>query len=340
MLTACNGGSGSSSNQNNNGNNPNNNSGGNTSLNITALKTLGSTLSATYTPTCIYNYGGTTYVINGDGSGTGVSLNINTGAVQNQTNLPVININNGDTCLDNFGQLTWFNKSNTSIIKVIDPNNNSNSNIKTIDLSTTGISGATISTTSYSYIGSNNELFANDTFLNNGDLGFSIISLNGLPTAKFNPLDNSTYIRTGNKPVYGFNGLGSTFIQLLQADGNLPAILTAVQGVPNSLTPPIQTIQTITDKNQAAIPEMSTAWDFASTGSGDVVLTGAVQPILYNCPGSKTVQNNFTCTQTYTSSELTTKYRIMRLLGASSTTVYFMGMDLAKSEIDIFSMPL
>ena len=83
---------------------------------------------------------------------------------------------------------------------------------------------------------------------------------------------------------------------------------------------------------------MSTAWDFTPGGKGVIITTGAVQPVLYNCPLVDAYA--YQCNKTYTGRELTSRYRIMRLLGGNANYVYFMGMDLTKSDIEIFSIQL
>lgn len=339
-IAGCVGGGSSGTTDNNGGGNNNgggSNNGGTPTATITKLKVLDSTTNTNYSPTCLYSHGGVTYIVKADGSGNGVSINVNNGTIKDETYLPKVDMKSGDVCLDNFGQLTWYNSSNTSVIKVMDPDNGSNANVKTIDLSTTGVSGSEISNTSYS-LGQGTLLFANNTFLNNGYIGFSDLSLDDLPNTHFTPLDYSNYQRTGDKPLYGFNGVGVNFIQLLKADGEgLPALEISVINVPGSS--PIQTIRSITDTNGNAIAAMSTAWDFTNSGKSVIVVTGAVQPVIYNCPVSAD-PHNFQCDKSYTNSELTSKYRIMRVLGANNSILYFMGMDVANAEIDIFAMQM
>jgi hypothetical protein len=148
--------------------------GGDGSFNIQPVVVLSSILNATYTATCIYNYGNTTYLVNGDGSGTGVGLNLGTGQVSSLSNLAKINIANGDVCLSNFGQLTWTNKNSPYTINIFDPDSNKT---EAIDLSHAGISGSTLSTLSYDYDLGSDQLYANSTFLDDGYVGFSKFSL-------------------------------------------------------------------------------------------------------------------------------------------------------------------
>jgi hypothetical protein len=172
-------------------------------------------------------------------------------------------------------------------------------------------------------------------------LGFLSLAYLSLQLQTHSQLDNSSYLRQSNPALYGFWGLGGGFIQMYPADtiNNLPAILVNVTDVGHG-NPPQQIVRTITDSNYQPISEMVTAWDMAFDGQGMIVTTGTVNPVLYRCAGTTSMQHYFICNKAYSDTKLVTQYRIMRLLGANSTTLYFVGMDIAKGNIDIFSMSL
>jgi hypothetical protein len=326
LLTAC--GSGSSS-----GGSNTNDGGG--SLNIQSLSSISSVLGTTYSPYCIYQYGNLTTLVKSDGSGTGVGLNIVTGQITQLSGLPQLNASNGDNCLINFGQLSWYNSNSTSIINIFDPNSNIT---QTVNLTQTGLSGSTITTTSFALDIGNNQLYANSTFLNDGYVGFSKFNLS-VPISAYTQFDNSNYHRTSNAVLFGFMGLGNSFTQMYQADimNNLPAIIvgTLVQGSNVQ-----QQVLTITDSENNLISAMTSATDVIYTGTSIIVNTGAVQPVLYNCKRSTTIDWNYSCNKTYTDSLLTSKYRIVRLLGANANNLYFLGIDVSHATLNIFSMPL
>ena len=327
-LSACGGGGGAGSSTNGSGD-------GNTgALNIKSVATLDSLLNSSYTPACIYQYGGTTYLVKNDNSGTGVGLTLNSGQTTNLSNLPKISSANGDVCMVNFGQLTWYNKSNTSIVHVFDPTTQST---QTIDLSHTGFTGSAISQTSFDLDVGNKMLYANRTFLDDGYIGFVKFDLSQNPITTFSQLDSSSYSRIANPVLFGFWGLGSGYIQMYQPSNTLPAIIvsTVLQG---GITQ--QNVLSITDGNNQAIPAMATSTDWVNTSQGIMVVTGAVQPVLYGCPRSATVAMNFSCNKTYTGSELTSSYRIVKLLGSNASQVYFMGIDLTQASMNIFALPL
>lgn len=322
-LTACVGG-GSSSSDSDGG-------GGNSGLNIQSIATIGSILNSKYNPSCIYAYGNLVYLINGDNSGTGYTFNTSTGQVASAALLPKIDLDNGDQCLPNYQQLTWINSSNPYVINVFNPDTN---NTTSIDLRNTGILAAEIAKTSFNL--SSSTLYANNNFQNNESFSFSWFTPPN-PTT-YSELNNNLYSnRSITRVLYGFNGAGGQFFQLFPANSslNLPAAIANIQ-LGSGLV--VQNLATITDTNSQVIPAMISAWDFTPAGKGIVITTGAVQPVLYKCPlfGSYSYQ----CSNSYTGTELTTKYRIMRLLGGNANQVFFLGMDLAKADIEIFSLQL
>ena len=326
LLTAC-GSGGSSGDGNTNG--------GGSSLNIQSLSSISSVLGTTYSPYCIYQYGNSTTLVKSDGSGTGVGLNIATGQITQLSGLPQLNASNGDNCLINFGQLAWYNLNSTSVINIFDPNSNIT---QTVNLNQTGLSGSTISTTSFALDIGNNQLYANSTFLNDGYVGFSKFNLIA-PISAYIQFDNSGYRRTSNAVLFGFMGLGNSFTQMYQADimNNLPAIIVGAVVQGSNVQ---QQVLTITDAENNVISAMANAIDVIYTGTSIVVNTGAVQPVLYNCKRSTTIDWNYSCNKTYTDGSLTSKYRIVRLLGANANNLYFLGIDVAHATLNIFSMSL
>lgn len=304
---------------------------------ISSLASIDSMLNTQYTASCIYKYGNEVILVKGDNSGTGIGIDVTTGNITKQTGLPQINLANGDACLPNFYQLTWVNTKTPTTVNVFDP---MIQNTNTIDLSQTGISGSNITSTSFDWDSTSNSLFANNTFLNDGYLGFSSFNLTS-PITTYQKLDNSGYYRQGTPVLYGFWGLGSEFTQMYPANTttNSPALFV-IGTVVGHGNPVQQQTNTITDGNNQIIPAMASAWDVTNVGTNMLITTGAVQPILYKCTRSTSTQNNFTCSKTYTDSSLLSKYRILRLLGGTGTTLYFVGINLAKNTIDIFSMAL
>ncbi len=329
LIVAC--GVGSSSGNSGDSSNPAHSSG------INSLTSIDSMLNTKYTANCIYKYGNEVILVNGDGGGTGVGIDVTTGNITNQTGLPKINITNGDACLPNFYQLTWLNTKTPTTFNVFDPMIQSTN---TVDLSQTGITGSSITTTSFDWDSASNSLFANNTFLNNGYFGFSSFNLT-TPIATYQNLDNSTYYRQGTHVLYGFWGLGSEFSQMYPANTttNSPALFV-IDTVVGHGNPIQQQVNTITDSNNQIIPAMVAAWDITNVGTDMLITTGEVQPLFYRCSRSTSIQNNFACSKTYTDSSLLSKYRILRLLGGTSTTLYFVGINLTKNTIDIFSMGL
>lgn len=316
------------------------NSGGDNSTpssGINSLASIDSMLNTQYINTCIYKYGNEVILVKGDNSGKGVGIDVTTGNITQQTGLPKINIANGDACLANFYQLTWINTKTPTTLNVFDPMVQK-TNIT--DLSQTGIAGSNIALSSFDWDSSSNSLFANNTFLNDGYVGFSLFNLTS-PITTYQNLDNSGYYRQGTPVLFGFWGLGSEFSQMYHANttSKLPAlfVISTVVGHGNPIQ---QQVNTITDTNNQVIPAMATAWDITNVGTDMLITTGAVQPVLYRCTRSISIQNNFTCSKTYTNSDLLSKYHILRLLGGTSNTLYFLGINLAKSTIDIFSMAL
>jgi hypothetical protein len=313
----------------------NDDSGGTGELNIKSVSVISSLLNTTFSPYCIYQYGNNTNLIKSDGSGTGVSLNFTTGKITQLSGFPKINNSIGDNCIINFGQLAWYNNANISTVHIFDPNTNTT---KTMDLSQTGILDSTVMTTSFDLDISNNQLYANNTFLNDGYIGFSKFSLNN-PITNYSQFDNSTYRRISNPVLFGFIGMGNAFIQMYQADitNNLPALLikATIQG--SNIEQ--QTIS-ITDSNNTFIKAMANATDIIYNGTSIIVTTGTVQPILYNCNRSSSIEWNYTCNKTYTDSSLKNRYKIVRLLGANSSKLYFLGVDLVEENINIFVMNL
>ncbi len=332
LLTSCGGGgSGSSGGTSGNG-------GITPSSNIQVISQISSLLGTPYSPSCIYQYGYNTILVKNDGSGTGVAINTETGTVAQLSDLPQLNALNGDNCLINFGQLTWYNEHKPHVVDIFDP---SSKKTQEIDLSHTGISGSDISNTSFALDLGNNALYANKTFLNDGYAGFSRFSLIDPIITSFTQFDNSTYLRAENSgTLYGFSGLGNAFIQMYQADAihNLPAIIVDITLQGSYLK---QYMYTITDTANKAILAMATATDIVYYGNGSIIVnTGGVSPVLYSCHRSTTVSSNYTCDKTYTNGLLTSKYRIMRLLGANANNLYFLGSDLTNATLNIFSLAL
>ncbi len=329
LIVAC--GTGGSSGNSGGGGNPT------PSSSINALTSIDSMLNTQYTANCIYKYGNEVILVNGDNSGTGAGIDITTDNITKQTGLPKINIAIGDACLPNFYQLTWINTKTPTTLNVFDPMTQK-TNI--IDLSQTGLAGSSITATSFDWDSASNSVFANNTFLNNGYFGFSSFNLTP-PIVAYQNLDNSTYYRQGTPVLYGFWGLGSEFSQMYPANTitNSPALFV-IDTVVGHGNPIQQQVNTITDINNQVIPAMATAWDITNVGTDMLITTGAVQPLFYRCSRSTSIQNNFTCSKTYTDSSLLSKYRILRLLGGTSTTLYFVGINLTKNTIDIFSMAL
>lgn len=321
-LTAC--GSGSSS----GGTGGGGGDGSDTSLNVQSVVTISSTLNSTYNASCLYEYGNVVFIINADGSGSGYSLNLANGETAQVNGLPQINQANDDQCLSNYQQLTWINSSNPYIVNVYDPDRKQTVSSNLIQ---SGISASDIFKTSFNLSGTT--LYASSLF--NGSFGFSKFFLPD-PTG-YAQLDNSLYInRDISNVLYGFDGAGSQFLQLLPASGSLPAAIVSVQ-IGSGLNP-VQSLSTITDTNNQSISAMGTAWDFTAAGNGVVVTTGAVQPVIYKCP--LVAAHSYQCDKTYSGSEFVGKYRIMRLLGGNTNFVYFLGMNLTKADIEIFSMKL
>ncbi len=300
-----------------------------TDINIKSVAIVSSALNSKYSPSCLYEYGNDVFIINADGSGSGYSLNLANGQTALINNgLPQINLANGDRCLSSYQQLTWINSSSPYVVNVYDPDRG-----QTIssDLSKSGIDGASIFKTSFDLSGST--LYANSFF--NGTFGFSRFFLPD-PTG-YSQLDNSLYAnRDISNVLYGFNGAGSQFLQLIPANGTLPAVIAYIQT--GSGLAPVQNLSTITDTNNQAISAMSTAWDFTPAGNGIIVTTGAVQPVIYKC--SLITTHSYQCDKNYTSNEFVGKYRIMRLLGGNDKFVYFLGINMAKANIEIFSLKL
>jgi len=328
LLTACSGGVGGT------GSSSGGTGGGSSVLNIQSVATIDSVLNASYTPACSYQYGGTTFLVKNDGSGSGVGLNLGTGQVNQLANLPKISSTNGDVCMVNFGQLTWYNKSNTSVINVFDPDTKTN---KTIDLSHTVFSGSDISNTSFDLDVGHNVLYANRTFLDDGYVGFVSFDLTQNPITSFVALDNSSYFRRANPVLFGFWGVGSSYMQMYPTSNNLPAIIVSTQIASGYVA---QNVLSITDTNNNPISAFATATDWVNTSQGIAVITGGLQPVIYGCARSTSITMNFTCNNTYTDSELVSHYRIMKLLGSNAHQLYFMGMDLVKGNINIFSLDM
>ena len=321
-LTACGGGGGGSS-----GNSGGSGGGGSGSLSITSLATLGG-LTTTYNPSCIYLAGtNNVYLVNGDGSGNGYNLNLSSGSVIQVSGLPQVNIANGDRCLNNYQTFTWVNEANPYLVHIYNPNDNTN---VVADLSQSGITGSLVANNiSFSY--KSGTLTANSGFNGNNQIQFSQFTLPN-PTG-YTVINNSQYSGYVNSVLYGFNGDGGQLVQLAPTNLalSLPAAVIYVMPQLTRVTP-------IVDGNNQPISAMSAAWDYTSAGNGIVVTAGLVQPVLYKCP--LTSVPSYQCSKTYTSSDFTSKYRIMRLLGGNANTVYFMGMDLSKSDVEIFAMPL
>ena len=330
ILTSCGGGgSGSSS------------SGGGTSgdgsLNIQPVSTLGA-LDAKYNSMCVFSYANTdTTLVKTDGSGTGITIKTTTGQITNVTGLPQINISNGDACLPNFAQLVWYNTANPTTVNIYDP---STKQTTSADFSSTpSISGYNIQASSFMYDPTDAAIYANSNFKNDGYTGFSRFSLSTLPITSYFNLPNTDYNRQVTTPVlYGFWGIDGNMLQMYPASGSQPALLVNVSEVGHG-NPEQQRVLPITDANGQAISNMSATWDMAFTNTGIMVSAGMLQPILYSCQASSSPQS-FKCNKSYTTPDFTAKYRIMRLLGASSSKLYFMGMDMTKATVNIFSMNL
>ena len=324
-LTACGGGGGGSS--------DNNGGGGNGGLSIQSIATISPSLNSQYSPTCIYYYGYSVYLVKGDGSGTGYALNTSSSQASEVSGLPQINFANGDQCLPNYQELTWINSSNPYVVNIFNPDTKTTT---AADLSNTGLLGSDISRTSFNLSGDSTTLYANNNFLNNGSFNFTRFDLPN-PTT-YTDVSNSLYANRSNANVlYGFSGAGGQMLQLFRADTQLnqPAAIANIQ-ISNGLM--AQNLATITDTNSQVIPAMMSVWDYTPAGKGVVVTTGALQPVLYKCPLVAAYQ--YQCDNSYTSTELTSRYRIMRLLGGNANQVFFMGIDLTKADIEIFSMQL
>ncbi len=329
MLASCGGGGAGSS-------SPNGGSSGGGTLNIQSVSSIDSLLSAKYNSMCVYSYANITTLVKVDGSGTGVALNTTTGQVTSVTGLPPINVSSGDACLPNFAQLTWYNTANPTTVKIYSP---STQQTTSVNLSQTGISGSSIQASSFMYDPSINSVYVNNNFKNDGNTGFSKFSLNTLPITTFTNLPNTGYSRQITTPVvYGFWGIDGNLLQMYPASGDQPALLVNITEVGGG-NPEQQRVASITDTNNQAITKMSAAWDMAFTSTGIVISAGMLQPVLYSCPASPSTQS-FKCNKNYTTPDFTSKYRIMRLLGASSSKLYFMGMDMTKTTINVFSMDL
>ena len=319
FLTACGSGGGSSS-----GGFSSSDSSG---LSIKSIATISANLSSSYNPACIYEIGNTVNLINANGSGTGLSLSLVSGQVSAVSGLPSINLANGDKCLANYQQLTWINSANPLVVNLFDPMTNTTTSA---NLAGAGISGSDIDKASFDVSGTS--VYSNNSF--NSQFGFSKFILPD-PTG-YSQLDNSLYAnRNITNVVYGFNGAGSQFFQLIPSRGSLPAAIAYIQ---TDVGTPVQHLSPITNSSGQAISAMSSAWDFTSGGNGVIITTGLVQPVLFKCPLVSAYA--YQCTQSYTGVELTTKYRIMRLLGSNASYVYFMGIDLTKSDLEIFSIKL
>jgi hypothetical protein len=318
-LTAC-GGSGGSSGNGGGG-------GGSDLLNIKSIATL-SGLNTTYSPSCIYLAGtNNVYLVNGDGSGTGYNLNTSTGAIIQASGLPQINIANGDRCLNNYQTFTWVNEANPYLVHIYNPNDNTT---VTADLSQAGIIGSLVSNNvSFAYV--SGTLTANSNFSGNNQIQFSQFTLPN--PSSYVVLNNSQYSGYISSVLYGFNGDGNQWQQLAPANSgyNLPAAVIYEMPQKTYVTP-------IVDSNNQAITAMSAVWDWTGAGTGIVVTSGLIQPTLYYCP--LTNKPSYQCVKSYTSSDFAHKYKILRLLGGNATTIYFMGIDLTKSDVEIFSMPL
>ncbi len=316
LLTACGSGGGSSESGSNDG-----------SLSIKSIATISPSLSSSYNPACIYEVGGSVNLVSADGSGTGLSLNLSSGQVSSVSGLPSINLANGDKCLANYQQLTWINSASPMVVKLFDPMTNKTTSA---NLAGAGISGSDIDKASFDI--SETFVYSNGSF--NSQFGFSKFILPD--PSGYSQLDNSLYAnRDISNVLYGFNGAGSHFLQLIPISGSLPAAIAYIQ---TDAGTPVQHVSPITNSSAQAISAMSAAWDFTPGGNGVIITAGLVQPTLFKCPlvGAYAYQ----CTQSYTSVELTTKYRIMRLLGSNAGYVYFMGIDLTKSDLEIFSLKL
>lgn len=341
-LVACNGGSGGSSGTGGNGGSGSGGNGNGSNTNnstITKLQVLSPNAGSTYSNTCIFNNNVTTTLINGDGSGNGYSININTGTISPVSNFPKINITS-DVCLDNFMELTWYNKSDKTTLNVL--MNQGNNVNKTVNLTGTGITGSDMDIASFNVFGDGSGIIANNTFQLQANFGFSSLNMtNFIPSGLFSGIDNSQYIRSNSsRMLYGFDGNGDTASQILNTDGNLPSILVSYQPTPTGSG--ITRISKITDSNGNAIAQMSGGWDYATTGKGIVIVSGLVQPDIYNCSAKVNQDSSvdYICGAPIVNTDLLKKYKMMRVLGATPTTLYFMGMDLANQQIAIFSMSI
>jgi hypothetical protein len=107
-------------------------------------------------------------------------------------------------------------------------------------------------------------LYSNNSFLNDGYSGFSKFDLDTTPITSYSDLDSSIYHYQVNPVLFGFNGLGSGFLQMYPTDNNdnIPASILSVQIVGHG-NPEQQTLETITDSNNNPIAAMATAWDIA-----------------------------------------------------------------------------
>lgn len=324
LLTAC---SGVGSDSFNDG------GGGDNSLNIQSIATISSSLNSDYYSNCIYYSGYSINLVKIDGSGNGYALNTSNGRVTPVSRLPSINLANGDQCLTNYQSLTWVNSANPYIVNIY----NAGANTTTaVDLSNAGLLGSEILSTSFVLSGSGSTLYANNNFLNNDTFGFTSFILPN-PTT-YTEITNSLYANRSNTNVlYGFTGSGNQFMQLFRANTllNQPAAIANIQ-ISNGIM--AQNLSTITDTNNQIIPAMMSIWDYTPAGKGVVVTTGALQPVLYKCP--LVAANQYQCDKSYTGTELTNRYRIMRLLGGNANQVYFLGIDLVKADIEIFSLQL
>ena len=325
-LTACNGGGGGESSGGNGG-------GDNNSLNIQSVAIVSTSLNSGYNTNCLYEYGNYVYLVNGNGSGNGLSLNLGSGQVAAASGFPKINLATGDKCLSNYQLLTWYNAATPYQVNIFNPDTKLTTNANLINV---GIAAASIDKSSFAISGDGTSIYTNNDFLNNGSFAFSQLSLPN--PISYTTLNNSLYANRNTAQVlYGFNGTTGQWLQFFPADStqSLPAAIAYVQ---LSSQGPIQHLSTITDSSNLPINAMTTAWDYTGAGNGVVVTTGAVQPVLYKCPLKATY--SYICDKSYTGAELTNQYRILRLLGGNAKYVYFIGMDLSKADIEIFSLPL
>lgn len=302
--------------------------GGNSNLNIQTVATIGSILKSTYNSTCLYKYNNSVFLVNTDGSGTGFDISLENGHATLVSGLPKIDQSHGDACLASYRQLTWVNANNSQVVNIYDPELK-----QTIvaDLSKSDVAGADVYRTSFSATKDN--LYANSFF--NGSFGFSSFVLPD--PLSYTKLDNSLYAnRNIFGVVYGFDGAGSEFSQLLPSSGKIPAALVKVKISPEGL--PTQTLIPITDLNNQVIDNMISAWNFTEVGNGIIVATGGVQPALHKC--ILTSANSYQCDKRYSGIELTSQYRIMRLLGGNTNYVYFFGINLFKGNFEVFALKL